>query len=72
MAVMGSTWQLCGLCGSYGVYVAIMESTCMWQLGDLHGSYGVYVAIMESMWQLWGVRGNYGVYMYVAVRGSTW
>ena len=38
MAVMRSMWQLWGLRGSYGVYVA----------GDLHGSYGVYMTVMGS------------------------
>ena len=64
----GIHWQLRGLCGYYGAYVAVMGS--MWLLCGLCDYYGVYVAIMWSMWLLCGLCGYYGV--YVAIMGSMW
>ena len=51
---MGSMWLLQGLCGCYGVYVAVTGS--MWPLWGLCG-------LLWGMWLLWGLCSCYGVYM---------
>ena len=63
---MAIFWQLRGLRGCYGAFVAVTGST--WLLQGLRSCYGVYVAVTGTTWMLRGLCVCYGD--YVDVMGS--